>query len=131
MVLDLGFLLVLAMVSAGLGLSDLATIRRGVEHPGDALALALPLGLGVLSLGVLGLGELGWMSAGAIAGLLGVAGALGLPETIRSLRGGVPATGPVRPPGTPPTRPSLPSGEVSVCSLAPRVRAGIPGVPPR
>ena len=78
MALDLAFLIVLAAVAAGLGLAILRRLGEAPEHPADALALALPLGLGAIALGVLGLGELGAMNAGSIAGLLVVAGMVGL-----------------------------------------------------
>ena len=77
MPLDLGFLILLAIVAAGLGYRVLAGLRAMPEHPGDAWALALPLGLGVLSLGVLGLAECGVLTPGAIARLLAVGAMVG------------------------------------------------------
>ena len=75
MPLDLGFLILLSIIAAGLGYRLLAWLRATPEDPGDAWALALPLGLGVLAMAVLGLAECGVLTPGAIAGLL-AAGAL-------------------------------------------------------
>ena len=72
MPLDLGFLILLAIVSAGLGFRLLGWLRATPEHPLDVWALAVPLGLGALALAVLGLAEVGVLTPGAIAGLLAV-----------------------------------------------------------
>ena len=72
MPLDLGFLILLAIIAAGLGYRLLAWLRATPEHPRDAWALAVPLGLGTLALAVLGLAECGMLTSGAIAGLLAV-----------------------------------------------------------
>ena len=72
MPLDLGFLILLAIISAGLGCRLLGWLRATPEHPPDAWALAVPLGLGTLALGVLGLAEFGVLTTGSIAGLLAV-----------------------------------------------------------
>ena len=82
MPLDLGFLILLAIVAAGLGFRLLAWLRVTPEHAGDAWALALPLGLGVLSLGMLGLAEFGMLTPGAIAGLLAVGAMVGGKEGV-------------------------------------------------
>ncbi len=86
MALDLGFLLVLALASAGLGQRIIRRFGETPEHPADAWALALPLGLGVLGIGVLGLGEAGWLNAGALSGLFIGAALIGIPAAIGSLR---------------------------------------------
>jgi hypothetical protein len=72
MILDLGFLILLAIVSAGVGFRLLGWLRATPDHPLDAWALAVPIGLGGISLGILGLAEVGWLTPGAIAGLLGI-----------------------------------------------------------
>jgi len=55
--LDLGLALFLALVAAGIGKRLLNWIGELPDHPLDALALATPLGLGLLALGCLLLGE--------------------------------------------------------------------------
>ncbi len=50
MPLDLGFLILLAIVAAGLGSRLLSCLHATPGHPLDAWALAVPLGLGVLAL---------------------------------------------------------------------------------
>ena len=72
MPLDLGFLILLAIVAAGLGSRLLKWLRATPEHPLDAWGLALPLGLGALALAVLGLAEVGMLTPAAIGGLLAV-----------------------------------------------------------
>ncbi len=97
MPLDLGFLILLAIVGAGVGFRLLEWLRATPEDPADAWALAVPLGLGTLALGVLGLAEVGWLTSPAIAGLLAVgglaggnAGAVGTVRALpRSLRSGL------------------------------------------
>ncbi len=70
MPLDLAFLILLAVASSGLGYRLLGWLRATPEHPLDAWALAVPIGLGGISLGVLGLAEVGWLTPQALAGLL-------------------------------------------------------------
>jgi hypothetical protein len=65
--LDLAFILVLATVSAGVGLRIMRSVRTEPEQPIDALALAVPLGLGWLSLTTLALGEIGWLTTAGLA----------------------------------------------------------------
>src|SRR5271157_2330882 len=55
--LDLGLALFLALVAAGIGKRLLNWIGELPDHPLDALALATPLGLGLLALGCVLLGE--------------------------------------------------------------------------
>ncbi|MBX6311367.1 MAG: 4-amino-4-deoxy-L-arabinose transferase, partial [Isosphaeraceae bacterium] len=69
--LDLGFLLLLMLWSAGIGLRMLARLVPIPEHPADALSLAIPLGLGALALATLGLAELGLLTRGGIIAILG------------------------------------------------------------
>ena len=73
--LDLGFILLLTAWSAGVGLRVLGRLRQTPEHPADALALAVPLGLGMLALAALVLGEFGVLTPGGLRVVL-VAGAL-------------------------------------------------------
>ncbi|MBV8555826.1 MAG: hypothetical protein JO116_09685, partial [Planctomycetaceae bacterium] len=73
--LDIGFILLLAAWSAGVGLRVLGRLRQTPEHPADALALAVPLGLGMLALAALALGEFGVLTPGGLKVVL-VAGAL-------------------------------------------------------
>src|SRR4051812_40268848 len=70
--LDLGFLIVLALWSAGVGLFMLRRFGPTPETPADALALAVPIGLGVLALLVLGLGEVGALDTERIEIVLGL-----------------------------------------------------------
>jgi hypothetical protein len=83
MALDLGFLILLAITSTGLGLQILGLFAERPEHPADALALALPLGLGTLGLGVLVLGECGMLGLSGVFSLFVLALAIGAPEAIR------------------------------------------------
>src|SRR4051794_21755011 len=57
--IDLAFAAFLALIGMGAGLRILHRLGQVPEHPLDAAALSLPMGLGLLALGVLGLGELG------------------------------------------------------------------------
>ena len=87
--LDLGFLLLLSLWSAGVGLWALRRFGPLPEHPADALALALPLGLGALGLTVFGLGEVGALGTGGIAWVLivgAVVSALGWWPVLRRVR---------------------------------------------
>ena len=84
--LDLGLALFLALVAAGIGKRLLNWIGELPGHPLDALALATPLGLGLLALGCLLLGQTGWLNLVGLAVLLGVATELGLLAGFRLLR---------------------------------------------
>ncbi|MHB1557056.1 MAG: ArnT family glycosyltransferase, partial [Isosphaeraceae bacterium] len=64
----------------------LDALRQSPEHPVDAIALAMPMGLGLLALGVLGLGTLGWLTPLGLAALLAVAIELGFLRAVRTLR---------------------------------------------
>src|SRR4051812_20316103 len=81
--LDLGFLFLLAAWSAGVGLFILRRVGPPPDEPADALALSIPIGLGVLELGVLALGEIGALDAGRIEAVLGVGAAVAVPGVIR------------------------------------------------
>ena len=69
MLLDLGFLLILAVMAAGLGDWILAGLRERPEHPGDAWGLAVTLGLGAIGLASLGLAMVGGLSPLGLGGL--------------------------------------------------------------
>ena len=84
--LDLGLALFLALVAAGIGKRLLSWIGELPDHPLDALALATPLGLGLLALGCLLLGQAGWLNLVGLAVLLGVVTELGLLAGFRLLR---------------------------------------------
>lgn len=75
--LDPGFALLLMVWSAGVGLRIVARFAPVPEHPTDALALTVPLGLGTLALAALGLGELGILTPTALVVALIVGGAIG------------------------------------------------------
>lgn len=68
--LDLGFVFLLAAWAAGVGLRLTRRLGGLPGHATDALALALPLGLGALSLAVLAIGQVGWLTPQGIAGVL-------------------------------------------------------------
>src|SRR5690242_6708873 len=71
--LDLVFILVLTLVSAGVGLRLLRAFGETPEQRADALGLAIPLGLGTLGLVTFGLGEAGALAVFAIAVALAAA----------------------------------------------------------
>jgi hypothetical protein len=76
---DLAFVGLLTLWAAAVGRRALQGL--GVARPkvaSDALALALPVGFGLLGLAVLGLGELGWLTPGGLRALLASGAVLGL-----------------------------------------------------
>src|SRR4051794_7708838 len=75
--LDLGFVGLMTAWSAGVGLWALQRLRSLPEHPADALALAVPLGLGFLALATLGLAELGILDRTGLAALFVIGAAVG------------------------------------------------------
>ena len=94
MPLDLGFLILLAIVGSGVGFRLPGVAPR---HAGASLGclggLAVPLGLGTLALGVLGLAEVGWLTTPAIAGLLAVGGLVGGREGLAGTARALPRSG--------------------------------------
>lgn len=76
--IDLGFAALLALIATGLGKRVLDELSCSPEHPLDALALAVPLGLGLTALATLGLGELGWLNFVGLSVLLAVLVELGI-----------------------------------------------------
>jgi len=88
--IDLGFAALLALVSVGVGKRILDGLGQSPEHPVDALALALPLGMGVASLATLALGELGALNRVGLSILLAVLLELGALSLFKQFRGGQP-----------------------------------------
>jgi hypothetical protein len=84
--LDLGLALFLALVAAGIGKRLLSSIGELPDHPLDTLALATPLGLGLLALACLLVGQAGWLNLVGLAVLLGVATEHGLLAGVRIVR---------------------------------------------
>lgn len=84
--LDLGFALLLTLISAGFGHRILRWLKETSEHPVDRFALAAPLGLGLVALAALVLGWFGGLNVPGLVGLLGVAAAMGLPDGLRLAR---------------------------------------------
>jgi hypothetical protein len=83
--LDIGFVLLLAAWSAGVGLWLLRRFDPPPEELSDALALAVPIGLGVLALAVLGLGLVARLNARWIVAVLGVGGLIGVSALVRMI----------------------------------------------
>jgi hypothetical protein len=70
--IDIGFAALLALLSAGIGKRFIDGLAQLPAHPFDALALALPLGMGLLALLTLGLGEIGGLNRVGLSVLLAV-----------------------------------------------------------
>ena len=68
--LDLAFVLFLAIWSIGVGLRLLDWLDSRPAHPADAIGLAIPLGLGVLALTAFGLGMCGMLTRPGLAAVL-------------------------------------------------------------
>jgi hypothetical protein len=83
---DLGLALFLAIVAAGIGKRLLRGVGVLPEHPFDALALAVPLGLGLMALACLAIGELGELNLAGLTVLLAVAAEIGLFAGLRLVR---------------------------------------------
>ena len=84
--IDLAFAAFLATIGMGAGRRILDRLGQAPEHPLDAAALSMPLGVGLMALGVLGLGELGWLNRIGLAVLLAVMMELGVVPALRMLR---------------------------------------------
>jgi hypothetical protein len=84
--IDFGFAALLAAICLGVGKRLLDGIGQTPEHPLDAAALALPLGMGAASLAVLALGEFGCLNLLGITILLAVFAELGVRSSFRLLR---------------------------------------------
>lgn len=83
--LDLGFILLLWAWASGVGLRVAHWFGPAPRDPADALALALPIGLGGFGLVLLGLGEVGRLDAGSIKMVLIVGGLFGAAPFLRWL----------------------------------------------
>src|SRR5438552_1533743 len=83
---DLGFAAFLVLVCLGAGKRILDRFGQAPEHPLDAMALALPLGMGLMALGILALGEMGCLNRIGLSVLLAVLMELGLARSCRLLR---------------------------------------------
>jgi hypothetical protein len=84
--IDLGFAALLALISAGFGKRVLDGLGQSPEHPLDAMALALPLGLGLTALAALALGEFGCLNSVGLSVLLAVLIELGIVAWFRLFR---------------------------------------------
>jgi hypothetical protein len=69
--LDIAFVWMLATWAAVVGLAILSRLDAVPAHRGDGMAMAIPLGLGVLSLAALGLGEIGWLDRAGLCIVFG------------------------------------------------------------
>jgi Dolichyl-phosphate-mannose-protein mannosyltransferase len=76
--IDLGFAALLALITAGFGKRILDELGCSPEHPLDALALAIPLGMGLTALATLALGEFGYLDFVGISVVLAVEVELGI-----------------------------------------------------
>jgi hypothetical protein len=76
--IDLGFAALLALIAAGFGKRILDGLGQSPEHPLDAMALAISLGLGLIAMATLALGELGWLNFVGLSVLLAVLVELGI-----------------------------------------------------
>ena len=76
--IDLGFAALLALIAAGFGKRILDELNCSPEHPLDALALAVPLGMGLTALATLALGEFGYLGFVGISVVLAVEVELGI-----------------------------------------------------
>ncbi|HZW30445.1 MAG TPA: 4-amino-4-deoxy-L-arabinose transferase [Isosphaeraceae bacterium] len=83
--IDLAFAAFLSLVCLGTGKRILDRFGQAPEHPLDAVALAMPLGMGLMALGTLALGELGWLTRRGLAGLLALLIGQGLLPAFRLL----------------------------------------------
>jgi Dolichyl-phosphate-mannose-protein mannosyltransferase len=83
--LDLGLVLALTVLAIGVGLRLLDHLGGRPDVPADALALAIPLGLGTFALATLGLGEVGFLNRAGLAALLAIGAVVGGPEGWRGL----------------------------------------------
>ncbi len=84
--IDLLFAIFLALISLGTGKRILDRAGQAPEHPLEAIALALPLGMGLMALGTLVLGELGWLNGLGLSVLLAVWMEMGVGPAVRLLR---------------------------------------------
>jgi hypothetical protein len=74
--LDLGFVLLLTFLAAGIGLRLLDQLGDRPDFLPDAIALAIPIGMGILALTVLGVGELGVLNRTSLVLLMAASAVL-------------------------------------------------------
>ena len=84
--IDLGFAALLALITLGVGKRLLDWLGQTPEHPLDAAALALPLGMGAAALFVLALGEVGCLNLFGVTIVVAVFAELGVFSSMRLLR---------------------------------------------
>jgi hypothetical protein len=84
--IDFGFAALLALITLGVGKRLLDWLGQSPEHPLDAAALALPLGMGAAGLAVLALGEIGCLNLLGVTIVLAVFTELGVLAAIRLVR---------------------------------------------
>ena len=84
--LDIVLVILLALWAAGVGLWVMIRLRAAPENVWDSLALAIPIGLGMLALSVLGLGEVGALDPKGIEAVLGIGTILGTRAALKVLR---------------------------------------------
>ena len=76
----------LALIGMGVGKRFLDRFGQAPAHRLDAMALMLPLGLGLLALGTLAVGAMGWLNRFGLCLLLAIGMELGLHPGIRLLK---------------------------------------------
>ena len=86
LMIDFGFAALLALITLGVGKRLLDWLGQTPDHPLDAVALALPLGMGAAALAVLALGELGCLNLLGVTIVLAVFTELGILSSVRLLR---------------------------------------------
>jgi hypothetical protein len=84
--IDLLFAIFVALIGLGTGKRILDRFGQTPGHRLDAIALALPLGMGLLALGTLAVGAMGWLNGLGLSVLLAVWTELGLCPAVRLLR---------------------------------------------
>jgi hypothetical protein len=84
--IDLLFAGFLALIGLGTGKRVLDWFGQTPEHRLDAIALSLPLGMGLMSLGTLAVGAMGWLNRLGLCLLLAIWMELGLCPAIQFLR---------------------------------------------
>jgi hypothetical protein len=107
--IDLGFLLLLAFWAWWVGRAILARLADAPGHPADAVALALPLGLGALSLAAFALGSVGGLSPPGLALVFFLGVVLGAFPRRRRRASDPPATIDPRPSAIPDANPDRPA----------------------
>ena len=84
--IDFGFAAVLSLIALGVGKRLLDWLGQSPEHPLDAVALALPLGMGAAALAMLALGMLGCLNLLGGTIVVAIFTELGILSSIRLLQ---------------------------------------------